>query len=146
MINFYHNYTGKFHFFQPIFLTSQVDHFVTETIPVPYIHWSRNPGHWLQYLWQIGCHGLLNTIGMSSCSEFLFSLGIHHSTKSVYLSHIFMNGCFHRTRPGDHFPEHSLDLFACSVFVKIGKEQTLVGQNRLQLVFEGLRVTNNNIL
>ena len=57
-----------------------------------------------------------------------------------------MNGCFHRTRPGDHFPEHGLDLLAYTVFIKIGKEQTLIGQNRLQLVFEGLRVTNNNIL
>lgn len=52
-----------------------------------------------------------------------------------------MNGRFHRTRPGDHFPEHGLDLLAYTVFIKIGKEQTLIGQNRLQLVFEGLRVT-----
>lgn len=48
----------------------------------------------------------------------------------ILLLDIFIDGCFYRTFPGDHFPEESFDLFSQAVFIKVCKEDFFVGEDR----------------
>ena len=57
---------------------------------------------------------------------------IHDSQRAVaIILDVFVNGCLYRAFIGNHFPEESFDLFSRSVFIKVGKEDFLVGENGL---------------
>ena len=55
---------------------------------------------------------------------------IHDSQRAVYIVlDVFVDGCLYRSFTGDHFPEKSFDLFSQAVFIKVCKENFLVGED-----------------
>ena len=57
-----------------------------------------------------------------------------------------MYGCSYSPRSCDHFTEHIFNLLTNSIFVKVSEEQTLIGKDRFELVFECLRFSYYDIL